>query len=50
MVVLTPWPDAPTAVESSNLATIAARGEVRVKTLPMLDLTDPRSWPAISSC
>jgi len=46
-VVLTPWPDAPTAVEESNRETIAALGEVRVETLPPLDPADPRSWPRL---
>lgn len=49
MVALTPWPDAPTAVEASNLEAIAALGEVRVETLPMLDLSDINRWPALSS-
>ena len=46
VVVLTPWPRAPTAVEESNRETIAELGEVRVETLPPLDLRDPGSWPA----
>ena len=46
-VVLAPWPNAPTAIEESNRETIAALGEVRVETLPRLDLADPRSWPAL---
>lgn len=46
-VVLTPWPDAPTAIEESNRATIAALGGVRVETLPRLDLSDPPSWPRL---
>lgn len=46
-VVLTPWPDAPTAIEESNRETIAALGKVRVETLPPLDLADPRSWPPL---
>jgi dethiobiotin synthetase len=33
-VVLTPWPDEPSAIESSNRETIAALGEVAVETLP----------------
>lgn len=37
-VVLTPWPDEPTAIESSNRETIAALGEVTVEALPRLDL------------
>jgi len=45
VVVLTPWPDSPSAIEESNRATIAELGEVRVETLPRLDLEDPGSWP-----
>ena len=33
-VVLTPWPDAPSPMEESNRATIAALGQVAVETLP----------------
>jgi dethiobiotin synthetase len=47
-VVLTPWPEEPSAIERSNRETIAALGEVEVTTLPTLDLTDPDSWPALS--
>ncbi len=46
-VVLTPWPEGPTAIERSNRETIAALGEVPVQTLPNLDLTDPASWPPL---
>jgi dethiobiotin synthetase len=46
-VVLTPWPAQPGALEESNRQTIASRGEVRVETLPALDLADPQSWPAL---
>lgn len=46
-VVLTPWPEEPSDVERSNRETIAALGEVEVKTLPLLDLADPDSWPAL---
>jgi len=35
-VVLTPWPDEPSQIESSNRETIAALGEVEVETLPRL--------------
>jgi dethiobiotin synthetase len=45
VVVLTPWPDSPTEIEESNRETIAALGDVRVETLPRLDLADPGSWP-----
>jgi dethiobiotin synthetase len=47
MAVLTPWPREPSEVERSNRETIAALGEVRVETLPPLDLADPASWPAL---
>ncbi len=47
-VVLTPWPEEPSAIEESNRATIAALGEVEVHTLPWLDLADPASWPPLS--
>jgi dethiobiotin synthetase len=48
MVALTPWPNAPSPVEGSNLETIAALGAVRVETVPRLDLRDPARWPALS--
>jgi len=47
VVVLTPWPEQPSLIEESNRETIAAIGEVRVETLPELDLRDPGSWPAL---
>ena len=53
-VVLTPWPEQPSAIERSNRKTIAALGRVEVETLPLLDLDKPAdrktSWrflPAI---
>jgi dethiobiotin synthetase len=46
-VVLTPWPAEPALIGESNRETIAALGEVRVETLPALDLADPGSWPAM---
>ncbi len=46
-VVLTPWPSAPSAMEQSNLDTIARLGSVEVETLQRLDLTDPESWPTL---
>jgi len=49
MVVLTPWPDVPSTVEASNLETIAALGAVRVETVPQLDLSDPKGWPALGT-
>lgn len=47
IVVLTPWPEVPNSIEKSNRAAIAALGEVRVETLPRLDLADPPSWPRL---
>jgi dethiobiotin synthetase len=49
VVVLTPWPDEPSAIERSNRESIAALGEVEVKTLPRLDLDDPGSWPSLAT-
>jgi dethiobiotin synthetase len=46
-VVLTPWPDEPTTIETSNRKTIAALGQAPVLTLPPLDLTDPTTWPPL---
>ncbi len=46
-VVLTPWPDSPSAVESSNQETIAALAGVPVLTLPQVDLAAPQTWPAL---
>jgi dethiobiotin synthetase len=46
-VVLTPWPDEPSAMEESNLATIEELGGVGVDVLPRLDLADPEGWPAL---
>ncbi len=46
-VVLTPWPEEPSAIESSNLETIESLGEVTMLTLPQLDLADPDTWPVL---
>jgi dethiobiotin synthetase len=46
-VVLTPWATEPTRIEDSNRVTIAGLGDVRVETLPKLDLADPGSWPPL---
>jgi dethiobiotin synthetase len=40
-VVLTPWPDAPSAMHEDNCATIARLGEVDVAILPTLPRADP---------
>jgi dethiobiotin synthetase len=47
-VVLSPWPAEPSALELSNLETIARLGAVEVETLPRIDLSGPESWPALS--
>jgi dethiobiotin synthetase len=44
-VILTPWPDKPSRIEHSNRETIQALGKVIVKTLPLLDLSAPETWP-----
>jgi dethiobiotin synthetase len=44
-VMLTPWPERPSPMEESNRDTIASLGEVRVETLPEIDLEAPDSWP-----
>jgi dethiobiotin synthetase len=46
-IVLTPWPEPPSEIERSNRETIEALGQVKVLTLPQLDLADPDSWPAL---
>jgi dethiobiotin synthetase len=46
-VVLTPWPEEPSAMERSNLETITRLGFVEIQTLPHLDLSNPASWPAL---
>jgi dethiobiotin synthetase len=40
-VVLTPWPDAPSAMEDDNRATIARLGDVEVAVLPRIARADP---------
>lgn len=47
-VVLTPWPEEPTEIETSNRETIAALGGTPVQTLPPLDLDNPESWPHLN--
>lgn len=47
VVVLNPWPAKPTEIERSNRETITSLGQVRVETLPQLDLDDPASWPPL---
>ncbi len=40
-VVLTPWPEAPSAIEHSNRETIARLGQVQVGMLPYIDKATP---------
>ena len=46
-VVLTPWPERPSAVELSNRETIERLGNVPVRTLGVVDPGDPDSWPPL---
>lgn len=46
-VVLTPWPEQPSAIERSNRETIEDLGRVCVEVLPQLDLSTPETWPTI---
>ncbi len=48
LVVLTPWPRSPSAIERSNRETIEALSGVRVETLPRIDLDDPPGWPRLA--
>jgi len=45
LVVLTPWPQDPDPIQSSNRRTLESLGGVPVAGLPMLDLKHPDSWP-----
>jgi dethiobiotin synthetase len=44
-VVLNPWPEDPTPIETDNRETIAALSGIEVLTLPRLDLSHPDTWP-----
>ncbi len=46
-IVLTPWPDEPSAIERSNRETIAELSEIAVESLPCLNLETPQSWPPL---
>lgn len=46
-VVLNPWPEEPSEIESSNRKTIATLAKVPTLTLPPLDLTRPETWPPL---
>jgi dethiobiotin synthetase len=47
LVVLTPWPQDPDSIQSSNRRTLEALGGVPVAGLPMLDVKEPDSWPQL---
>ncbi|HWJ42832.1 MAG TPA: dethiobiotin synthase [Solirubrobacterales bacterium] len=46
-IVLNPWPEGPTGIERSNRETIAELSGAPVLTLPLIDLSDPDSWPPL---
>jgi dethiobiotin synthetase len=46
-VVLNPWPEQPTEIETSNRETIASLADLEVLTLPPLDLSAPETWPPL---
>jgi dethiobiotin synthetase len=46
-VVLTPWPEQSTAIESSNRETIESLSATPVHVLPLLDLESPKTWPKL---
>jgi len=46
-VVLTPWADEPDRIARSNREAIARLGKVEIKTLPLLDLAVPSTWPQL---
>jgi dethiobiotin synthetase len=45
-IVLTPWPETPSAIERSNRETIARLGDVSVATLPPVDRPTPEELAA----
>jgi dethiobiotin synthetase len=47
VIVLNPWPEDPTPIETDNRETIAALSGIPVLTLPTIDLTDPSTWPPL---
>jgi len=48
LVILTPWPGSPSAIEDSNRETIEEIGGVQALTLPQIDLDDPSTWPPLA--
>jgi dethiobiotin synthetase len=47
LVVLTPWPQDPDPIQSSNRRTLESLGGVPVAVLRLLDLNRPDSWPQL---
>ena len=47
-VVLTPWPDQPGTLETSNREAISRLGAVDVAVLPPIGLADPDGWPSLA--
>jgi dethiobiotin synthetase len=47
LVVLTPWPARPGAIERSSREAMERLGGVPTEVLPRLDLAAPASWPAL---
>jgi dethiobiotin synthetase len=48
LVVLTPWPQDPDPIQSSNRRTLESLGGVPVAVLRLLDLSRPESWPQLA--
>jgi dethiobiotin synthetase len=46
-IVLNPWPEQPSEIESDNRETIAALADLPIHTLPQLHLADPATWPSL---
>lgn len=46
-IVLNPWPEQPTEIESDNRKTLANLANLTIHTFPQLDLTDLGSWPSL---
>jgi dethiobiotin synthetase len=46
-VILNPWPEQPTEIESDNRKSIANLVDLPIHTFPKLDLADPGRWPPL---
>ncbi|HEX2265657.1 MAG TPA: dethiobiotin synthase [Solirubrobacterales bacterium] len=46
-VILNPWPQDPSKIEHDNRETIGSLAEVKVLTLPRIDLATPDAWPQL---